>query len=213
MRRSKRFKVVFNEKSGDRHLVGFFPTLKEALETSSRLGKGYDAFHTEPERIVYPRTSDYSHYICSLIPLDEWKRVMQSDAAAEISADLLACNARTYYELSRRIPADFTVIDIGCGYNAQAYLFDRQQKHIAVNPPMDFDHLHFEQFRPAWTQYYEITGQEFIKDVLPSLDIDKEKTFAICHFVPDEECRRLVRETFENVYVFYPDTPTKELKI
>ena len=148
--------------------------------------------------------TDVSHYIRALIPDDEFERVMNTDAWAEISCDNLVCDAEAYYMLYRKIPKDYVVIDIGCAYNAQSFLFQEHKKYIGVNPESHNKDYTFGHFQAKGTEYYGITGQEFMEKILPTLDVNLEKTFAICTYVPDDQCQEMVRETFKNCYVFYP---------
>lgn len=204
------YKVVRADKeSTDEYLVCFAPDKEAALLKALDLRRRnadelYLAKPTDPARIESPVFTDYCHYVASLIPDAELDRVMASDSDAEISRDVLMCDARAYYELSRIIPKDFTVIDIGCAYNAQSYLFAGHKCHIAVNPKLDVDGFRLEDFRAPDTKHYEMSGQEFICEVLPTLGLDLAKTFAICTYVPDTSCRDMVRQVFPNLYVFYP---------
>ena len=104
------------------------------------------------------------HYVCSLIPDTEWARVvLHSDAGAEIQANSLMCGGMTYYNLSRMIPKDWTVIDIGASYGAQSYLFQNHAKYIAVEPSWVSEDFHFEYFKAPNTELLFMTGQEFIE--------------------------------------------------
>lgn len=204
------YKVVRAAKDNtDEYLVCFAPDKEAALLKALDLRRGnadglYLAKPTDPARIESPKFTDYCHYVRALIPDAEFDRVIASDAEAEISANVLMCDAMAYYELSRIIPKDFTVIDIGCAYNAQSYLFAGHKCHIAVNPKLDVDGFRFEDFRAPNTKHYEMSGQDFICDVLPTLGLDLAKTFAICTHVQDTFCQDMVRQVFPNLYVFYP---------
>ena len=133
-------------------------------------------------------------------------RVIKSDASAEIHAGSLicGCGGRDYYYLSKIINKDCTVIDVGCAYNAQAYFFLNHAKYIAVDLEFPDDDIHIEYFHPEGTDFYKMSGQTFIHDILPTLDLNLKKTFAICHWVPSDECQKMVRETFPNCFVIYP---------
>lgn len=215
----KKYKVVKNNKyNEDQYLIGFFETSDEAYDALPVIRKRHSEWITDirdlhvkmvdPEFIHEPVATDYAHYIRSLIPDEDWKRIMDSDAAAEIDSNDNVCGygGRNYYYLSRMIPLDWTVVDIGCGYNLQSALFSNHKRYIAVNPDeyeKDQD-WHFEHYVAPGTEYYDSTGQEFIRSVLPKLGLDMNKTFAICHWVPSEECRKMVGETFKNLFVIYP---------
>ena len=138
-----------------------------------------------------------SSYLYNLIPKEEWERVSRT---AEISPDF-CCFADTYYHLSQVIPKDYTVIDFGAAYNAQAYFFTKHKKFIAVNPhSADRDD---GMFKPDNCDIYRMTTGEFLKKV----EDPKEKVFAICNYVPNwygEDSIDLVHKNFRNIYTFYP---------
>ena len=209
----KKYKLVKQDKlTTDQFLLGFFDSSDEAYDAIPKAmnqwsGSRREDFHVkriDPRLIMNPVNTDYDHYIWSLIPINERKRVMGSDAAAEINSDFLTCNSKHYYMISQMIWEDWTVIDIGCSYNAQSYLFRRYKKYIGVDLPWRSNDFHFERFQAEGTDFYEMYGQEFINSMLPKLGLDLRKTFAICHYVPDDDCSRLVRNIFPNCLVLYP---------
>lgn len=55
-------------------------------------------------------------------------------------------------------------------------------------------------------QKVEMSIQEFIANELPILleNHDIDDFCAICSYVPDREATKLVRETFPNVFCYYP---------
>ena len=157
-----------------------------------------------PDMIACPVGTDYEHYLRWLIPDEEWKRVMNSDARAEIDHNNMTCGRGTYYMLSKMIPKDWTVIDFGCAYNPQSYLFMYHQRHIAIEPQYMGEDFYFEYFQAPHTELLRMSGQAFIKWELPKMDLDLKKTFAICNYVPSDECCEMVRNVFTNVFTFYP---------
>lgn len=212
---NRNFKIVCQDrKNNDQYLLGFFDTKWKAIDSIPEVFKENETWIGEisrllvkpvdPAMIEHPVNTDYMHYCRSLIPNDEWKRVIMSDASAEIDCNNMMCGGQTYYNLSRMIPKDWTTIDIGCAYNPQSYFFAEHCNHIAVNPPDMSDDFHFEEFVAPGTKHFSMTGQKFIRDILPTLGINIKKTFAIMNFVPDYECLRMVRDTFANLYCFYP---------
>lgn len=191
----KSWKVVKKEKyNSDQHLLGFFNCEKHARDNIPFLLRKYGNWiksademlvkPVEPMMIQNPVCTDFMHYVRSLIPNSEYERVMVSDASAEISCDDLMCGGATYYNLSRMIPKGWTVIDVGCAYNAQSYLFQDYKRHIAIEPEWKNKDFHFEYFKAPDTELLFTTGQKFITDVLPTLNLDLKKTFAICNYVP-----------------------------
>ena len=136
-------------------------------------------------------------YLHSLIPKEEWERVSKE---TEIHPEF-SCFADTYYHLSQVIPKDYTVIDFGAAYNAQAYFFTNHKKFIAVNPYSAAGDN--GMFKPENCEIYRMTTGEFLQKV----DYPKEKVFAICNFVPNwygENSIEFVHKNFQNVYTFYP---------
>jgi hypothetical protein len=215
--KEKKWKLVLQDYwNDDQYLLGFFPSETDAKLAIPKLKKQYKDWignrepivkRVNPEMILNPVCTDYMHYVCSLIPSNEWQRVMKSDASAEITSDSIMCGGATYYYLSRMIPKDWTVIDVGASYGAQSYLFKDHARYIAVEPFRSSDDWHFEDFKADGTERYQMTAGKFIKDVLPTLNLDLGKTFAICNYVPEwfgENPMELVRQTFRNCYVYYP---------
>ena len=204
----KRFKVVRPNRLNDcEDLYAFYKDIQSAEKAMTGLLTDHRIKNTDVGKIRRPVYTDYEHHLRALIPDNEWERVMGTDAMAEIGNDLITCGTMTYYNLSRMIDKDWTVIDIGCSYNAQSYLFQDHARHIAVEPPMEWEGFTFGQFQAPGTELIHATGQEFIRDILPSLDIDPDCTFAICNYVPDPECTEMVRRTFKNVWCNYPASP------
>lgn len=213
--REKQFKLVKQDPhNADQYLLGFYGTQKEAEDDRFLAVKSYPKWiksweelivkRVNPEMIQNPVTTDYMHYVWSLIPKEEIERVMKSDASAEIQASSCMCGGATYYYLSRMIPKHWTVIDIGCAYNPQSYLFQYHKMHIAIEPKWLDNDFHFEYFRAPNTELLFMTGQEFIQNELPKMDLDLDKTFCIVNYVPSGAANLMARETFKNIYTFYP---------
>ena len=124
---------------------------------------------------------------------------------AENKCDLEPCFMGfidTYYYLSLLIPKDWTIIDIGSAYAPQCYYFRDHAKYIAVEPPSKIKLFHMDN-----TEIYRQTAKQFINDILPKLNLDMDKTFAICSYVPEwygENPRALARRVFKNLYCYYP---------
>ena len=82
----------------------------------------------------------------------------------------------TYYYLSKIIPNDKVILDLGCGYAAQAYFFQAHKKYIGV------DTNGAKKFTFPNTEMYDMSIEEFMnKHVL-----NPEEVFAICNYVPGE---------------------------
>lgn len=141
--------------------------------------------------------------LAARIPPEEWDRVLASDASAEIDGSCPTC--LDYTPLAYLIPKHWTVIDFGCSYNAQSYLFEHHKRLISVD--LSFDayepDFHLERFKPPWCELHEMS----IKDWLESGNVaklDLSTTFAICGYVPARAEVEMVRHTFKNLFVYYP---------
>lgn len=212
--KQKTWKLVLQDyNNDDQYLLGFYPSETDAKLAITFVKQRYKELignrepivkRVNPEMILNPVCTDYMHYVRSLIPDMEMKLVMNSDARAEICANDLMCGGATYYYLSRMIPKDWTVIDFGCAYNPQSYLFQDHKRHIAIEPKWLDKDFHFEYFQAPNTELLFMTGQEFIENELPKMNLDLDKTFAIVNYVPSGACNLMVRETFKNVWAYYP---------
>lgn len=135
-----------------------------------------------------------------LIPHNEYESVISQDMC-ELESDFLGF-VEQYYALSKVIPKHYTVIDLGSYMAAQCYFFKGHKRYIGVDSyDIKEDYKNLKRFRTENTIHYKSTIQDFVKNME---EIDTETTFAICNYVPDKEAQDLVRETFENCFVFYP---------
>jgi hypothetical protein len=152
------------------------------------------------------------------LPREQIKQVFKGTASAEIDREYLG-NILTYESLAQIIPKEWTVIDFGCSYNAQSFLFQEHLRHIAVDygeedynePGKDEDHWKVFRFHAPGTEFIATDIKGFIKDHLSSLDL--ATTFAICSWVPDEKSVELVRQTFPNLFVIYPASVKRKCPI
>lgn len=135
-----------------------------------------------------------------LIPISEINRVFdESDSAsAELDSEFL-CFEEVYEKVKQHCRKDTIVIDFGCSYMAQAYWFTDCKKYIGVDLPFRNN----VKFKTENSEVYLMSGQKFIKEVLPTLDLDMENVIAVCSYVPDEELQKIVAETFKYNYVRY----------
>lgn len=143
-----------------------------------------------------------------MIPNEEHDRVFGGTASAECSPEFLVCDPM-YFPLSSIIDKGCVVIDFGCGYNAQSYLFGDFKKYIGVDSYKPFkdeeDFIDVRRYQAPNTEFFNVSGQHFITHILPTLPIEVDEVFAICTFVPSEQLQELVRRTFNNCYVYYPN--------
>lgn len=138
------------------------------------------------------------HPILQLIPDDQIQKVFGQDYC-DIDYEFLGF-LDIYEALSKIIPKHFTVIDLGCAYNAQCFYFTEHKKYIAV------DISDCEKFCASNTEIHVKSIEDFIKSDISDLNLDA--VFAICSYVPNwgGDNRQMVRNTFPNVYTYFPCT-------
>ena len=200
----KKWKIIARDPSGKETLLRFCDDLDEGRQLLADLQAEQDRMGLEgelaltavfPEWLPDPQPEDYKHYVRSLIPDEEWMRVTNID-------DLLAWynlelgDMREYFLLAKVIPRTYTVIDFGCGKNAQSFLFMQHRHYYAVD-------MGKQMFRAPWTFYFQMTAGDFIRHEMPRLQPDMHRTFAICSNVTGKDHGNpgmLVRMNFLNMY-------------
>ena len=102
----------------------------------------------------------------------------------------------TYEALSKLIPKYWTVIDIGCGYAAQAYYFKDHKLYLGVDPHSGIT-FHFDN-TVIWNKTIRQT-------CLHMIGMNLKEFFCIFNYVPcsQRESER-IRKTFPNLYCYYP---------
>lgn len=145
-----------------------------------------------------------------ILPEDQKNLVFKGTAQAEIQPDYLG-DILTYKRLAELIPLHWTVVDLGCSYNAQSFLFEKHRRHIAVDfgnnyneDGEDFDHLKTFRFQAPRCEFFDMTIKQFIDAHVDSLDLTT--TFAILNWVPPwiDDNNALVRQAFRNMFILYP---------
>lgn len=133
----------------------------------------------------------------NILPKDQIKRVF-AQRNADLEPNFLGF-VSIYKRLSEIIPIHFTVVDLGCGYNAQSFYFIKHKKYIAVD---NFPNM--ECFISPNCVFYKSSIEEYLDKHL--LDLDIEETFAICSYVPPwgGDNNKLVRTNFKNIFTYYP---------
>ena len=133
-----------------------------------------------------------------IIPKQEINRVFSNGTAgAELDYTFLAFED-VYKSALNFVPKGKTIIDLGCAYAPQAYYFKEYNGYVGVD--INIPEVHFETEN---MKLYEMSIQQFCKKVVDE-KWDLEKCFAICSYVPDDDARKCVRETFPNCLVYYP---------
>ena len=144
---------------------------------------------TDDNEIVSRRLADR-------IPQEQWEHVM-AGPLCYIDAEFLGFVA-IYARLAGIIPQHFTVVDLGCAYAPQAFLFDGHKQYVGV------DAWCLRRFSTPNTCHYTMTIAAFIEEHAAQFDLDE--TFAICSYVPpwQNDNQKLARAAFRNVFCFYP---------
>ena len=137
------------------------------------------------------------------IPSEEYREVLeQPECEYDIAAGFFGF-LEPYEAVAEFVPKNRIIIDFGCYLAYQSYLFKDHKKYIGV------DVVNMKRFTPKNAEHYVCTIQEFIKN---NSDLVKEEVFAICSYVPDDEAREMVKNTFEDCLIYYPrfgDIPSK----
>ena len=121
-----------------------------------------------------------------------------------------------YQKVKKLTTKDMIILDLGCAYATQCWYFKDYAAYIGVDIGtfMDSQSLPYEEKLKGVLQtdnstfYFEMI-QSFIKETLPTLNLDLNKVFAVCSAVPDKEARQLVKHTFPNYLDWYPGEEIK----
>ena len=135
-----------------------------------------------------------------LIPQSELDRVFRDSETASADMDCtFLCFEDVYMKVREHCHSNTIIIDFGCAYAPQSYWFRDCEKYIGIDLPMRKD----IRFHTDNSEMYIMSGQKFIREVLPAMELDYDHVIAICSYVPDEELQKLVAETFKYNYVQY----------
>lgn len=131
-----------------------------------------------------------------LLPPEQVDRVFAQDMC-DIDPEFLGFT-NIYIALASIIPKHWTVIDLGCAYSPQAFVFREHKAYVGV------DLYTKERFCAPNSTHYEMTIADFLTDHGGAFDLDR--TFAICSYVPPWHGDNigLVKRHFKNVFTFYP---------
>jgi hypothetical protein len=93
-------------------------------------------------------------------------------------------------------PPDALILDFGCYTGIQSVLFEDARQYIGIDT---YDGPRYEA--PGVAQH--------VKEIRTWIQTERWARYegnvlAICSYVPDKRAAEMVRETFENVVVFYP---------
>lgn len=143
----------------------------------------------------------YEQCLCelkSIIPEFEYNEIL-SQEYCELDSGFLGF-IDIYNAISLIVPKEMCIIDFGCYLSAQSYFFKDHSLYIGI------DTIKLKRFKPKNAIHYIIDIETYINEELPKL-LDKvmlDSIFAICSYVPDFNANKLIRETFTNVFSYYP---------
>jgi hypothetical protein len=128
------------------------------------------------------------------------ERVFEGCARVELDPDFLGF-VGLYKRLAEMIPLHWGVVDLGCAYAPQAWYFREHAFYVGVDHSDSCEFGPFVRFAFGNTQHVVGSIEEYL-DALPRFEVP---VFAIASYVPAQpETMRRVRETFQDLFVFYP---------
>ena len=137
-----------------------------------------------------------------MIPAEEINRVFSESQTAAAEMDYSFMGFEDIYKaITMFVPKGKVILDLGCAYAPQSYYFKDYYKYIGVDLSFG-NNIRFDRNDNCVIFCESI--QDFINKRLKQLPYNNTDYFAICSYVPDDEARKLVRETFENCLVYYP---------
>ena len=104
-----------------------------------------------------------------------------------------------YYFLSKVIPRDRVVYDMGCCNACQAYYFRNHHAYVGVDLLVKVE----DRIAPPNATHYQMPISKFLE----TAQIDPVH-FAICNYVPPwhDDNELLVRTKFKHMFVYYPES-------
>ena len=199
-----KWKIVLRDALGNEHLMAFCKDMEDAKKKMGLAEKEKSINNASgelvvkavcPEWLPNPIASDYTMFVRALIPEEDW-RLLHDKPIINLFFSNDHGRLKEYYFVSKAVPNDYTVINFGCGNNAQSYLFTQHKKFIAVD-------TNDEHFRASGTLHYKMPASKFISEIIPELKLNIQRTFAICSNAPGkdgENTGMLVRMNFLNMY-------------
>lgn len=105
-----------------------------------------------------------------------------------------------YYPLSKIIPKDMKVADLGCGHGAQSFYFKEHEDYIGVDAALC--HVLTDGLKE---KFHNMTIYAAIRII--RIWGCQDEYFLINSYVPDwldGNCYDFIRENFPNYYLYYP---------
>ena len=130
------WKIVLRDTLGNEHLMAFCKDMQEAKTKMAVAEKEKSANNAigelsmkavNPEWIPEPTASDYTMFVQSLMSAAEWEIIRNNPNLSKFFANDQG-RMREFYLLSKIVPKYYTVINFGCGNNAQSYLFTKHKR-------------------------------------------------------------------------------------
>lgn len=133
-----------------------------------------------------------------LLPEDQIKRVSAYDQC-DIDPEFMGFT-NIYFALASIIPKHWTVVDLGCAFAPQAFMFKDHAGYVGVDRWCPCE----ARFAAPNTTHYEMSIAGFCAEYAASFP--QQTTFAICSYVPDwlGDNREIARRHFTNVFTYYP---------
>ena len=153
---------------------------------------------------ITERLRDETDPALHLLPEYQLDRVLGQDIC-DIDPTFLGFTS-IYLALASIIPKHWTIVDLGCAYAPQAFIFKDHRAYIGVDLG-----LAKERFEAENTTHYTMPIADFIDKHGP--DLHEDTTFAICSYVPPwhHDNMALVRGAFKNVFTYYPSGTSRQL--
>ena len=102
---------------------------------------------------------------------------------------------------SLHVTEDFVILDFGCNHGIQGVYFENHKAYIGVDVSVPSEW----RMRHSNAVYFDGTIQDFIRCTFQELNLNPERCFAICSYVPDKEAQQMVAESFPYHKVVYCD--------
>ena len=144
--------------------------------------------------------------LIDLIPPDELRDKLEQ-TCCELVPDFL-CFEDVYQAVTKWVPKEYVIVDLGCYMAAQAYLFQDHKGYIGVDNYDMEGELDLEyyippvRFRTKNSRHLRTTIQMY--SMFAEKNGITQKRYAICSAVPDESAREVAFKSFENCLIWYP---------
>lgn len=156
--------------------------------------------------------------LAKLIPADKLRKKLSSSWCCELDPTFLSFED-VYFTIAEHVPKDYTILDLGCYMAAQSYIFRDHARYIGVDCFDDPDswigdgkYVIPERFETENSAHYRMTIQNFLKDDLPKLDLDK--TYVICSYVPAFQATEAAFRLCPNICIKYcEEVQTKGINV